>query len=457
MRRRNFLAALGASTTLRAASPPNIVLILFDDLGWRDFSSYGHDFHRTPNIDALAREGARFTNAYASCPVCSPTRSSVLTGKSPVRTGVTDWIPGRPQWPTAKLLTPRTANQMRLEEVTLAERLAAAGYATASIGKWHLGGEGFSPTQQGFAHNVGGDHRGSNAYFGPFAMPGLAGLGKEDYLTDALQQAARDWVARQRQPFFLYLPNYSVHTPIQAPESRIEMAPGRSKQECTYRAMLEITDQHIGRLREQLRQSGQYDNTLWVITSDNGGLRYEGKNPTPFTVNAPLRAGKGHLYEGGVRVPLILAGPGVRANTTRPELASSIDLMPTLLDLCGLPPQPNIDGQSLRRPSTRERALYWHYPHYSNQGGVPSGALRQGRWKLIEFYEDQRLELFDLQTDPGEQKNLAQKERARAERMRAQLDAWRKEQGAIMPQENAAYQAATADQGLAGAERPTPP
>lgn len=454
MQRRNFLAGLAAAATAKAAVKPNVVLILFDDLGWRDFSCYGNDFHRTPNIDAIAREGARFTNAYASCPVCSPTRSSVLTGKVPIRTGVTDWIPGRAQWPAAKLRTPRTANEMKLEEVTIAERLKKAGYATASIGKWHLGGEGFLPQDQGFDLNVGGDHRGANQYFGPFAMPGLSGRGKEDYLTDTLQEASREWVAKQKQPFFLYMANYSVHTPIQAPEARIEMAAGKSKQDATYRAMLEITDQHIGKLRDQLKQSGQYENTLWVITSDNGGLRFEGKNPVPFTVNAPLRAGKGHLYEGGIRVPLILAGPGIAKGSTRGELASSIDLMPTVLDFCGEAPQAGIDGVSLRL-TPKERPLYWHYPHYSNQGGVPGGAMREGKWKLIEFYEDNRMELFDLASDPGEQKNLAKKERARTERMRAQLDSWRKKHGAVMPTINQNYKEDSADQGLAGAERPT--
>ncbi len=457
MQRRNFLSTLAGAATLRAraATKPNVVLILFDDLGWRDFSCYGNDFHRTPNIDAIAREGARFTNAYASCPVCSPTRSSVLTGKVPIRTGVTDWIPGRAQWPTAKLLTPRTPSQMSLDDVTIAERLKQSGYATASIGKWHLGGAGFSPQDQGFDKNVGGDHRGSNSYFGPFAMPGLEGRTKDDYLTDQLQSAARDWIQAQKPPVFLYSPNYSVHTPIQAPQTRIEMAPGKTKQECTYRAMLEITDQHIGKLRDQLRRSGQYENTVWVITSDNGGLRYEGKNPIPHTVNSPLRAGKGHLYEGGIRVPLILAGPGIAPASTRTELASSIDLLPTILDLCGEAPQRDIDGVSLRRP-TKSRPLFWHYPHYSNQGGVPGGAMREGTWKLIEFYEDNRLELFNLARDPGEQRNLARKEKARADRMRAQLDAWRKRYGAIMPQPNPGYKEDSAGQGLAGAEKATP-
>ncbi len=461
MTRRSLLAgAAGAASALwGVTNRPNVVLILFDDLGWRDFSCYGNPYHRTPHIDAIAQEGIRFTNAYASCPVCSPTRSSVMTGKYPVRTGVSDWIPGRAQWPSAKLLTPRTALQMKREEVTLAERLRDAGYATASIGKWHLGGQGFGPEDQGFDWNVGGDHRGSNPYFGPFDLPRLAGRRKTDYLTDELQKAAREWVAEQsakQRPFFLYSPNYSVHTPIQAPEDRIEATPGKSKLQQTYRAMLEITDQHIGKLREQLKQAGQYENTIWIISSDNGGLRFEGRNPVPHTENAPLRAGKGHLYEGGIRVPLILAGPGVPRQRTSRSLACSVDLMPTALDLCGEKAPPDLDGVPLLR-APRARELFWHYPHYSNQGGVPGGALREGDWKLIEFYEDQRLELFHLGRDPGESKNLAVREKGIAERMRRKLKAWREKNGAIMPIANPAFDPEKANQGLAGAEAPTPP
>jgi arylsulfatase A-like enzyme len=309
---------------------------------------------------------------------------------------------------------------MKLEEVTLAERLRTAGYATASIGKWHLGGEGFLPTDQGFDVNIGGNHKGANAYFGPFDLPNLQGRNAENYLTDELMKGARSWLDSQagsRQPFFLYSPNYSVHTPIQAPEDRIPQTPGKTALERTYQAMLEITDQHIGRLREQLKQAGQYENTIWIVTSDNGGLRFEGKNPVPHTVNAPLRAGKGHLYEGGIRVPLILSGPGVPRGATSDALVASVDLMPTVLDLCGQSPQADIDGVSLMKP-VRRPALFWHYPHYSNQGGKPGGAMRTrdsaGDWKLIEFYEDNRLELYNLKT--GCQYEIAVRSMAEAQR-----------------------------------------
>jgi arylsulfatase A-like enzyme len=461
--RREFLGAVAAGPLLSQAKTkkPNVVLVLFDDLGWKDFSCYGSTVHDTPNIDAIAREGARFTAAYAACPVCSPTRSAILTGKYPVRTGVTDWIPGRAQWPTAKLLTPRTGLQMKLEERTLAEALRESGYRTASIGKWHLGAGDYLPTAQGFDANVGGNAKGSNGYFGPFDLPGLEGRTKENYLTDELQAAARSFAAGGG-PFFLYSPNYSVHTPIQAPADRIQKAPGRTETQMTYKAMLEITDEHIGRLRQQLKAAGEYENTIWVITSDNGGLRYEGKNPVPFTDNSPLRAGKGHLYEGGVRVPLLIAAPGrVRAGLNLNVPACSVDVAPTLLELLGEKPLVGIDGKSLvpvlRGGKIEREALYWHYPHYSNQGGVPGGAIREGRWKLIEFYEDGRLELFDLQSDPGETKNLAVRERERAARLRAKLDAWRKGNGAVMPTVNPAFDPAKADQGLVGVEPVTAP
>jgi arylsulfatase A len=463
--RREFLGAACAMGAAAQSKPttkrPNIVLILFDDLGWKDFSCYGSTVHETPNIDAIAREGVQFTQAYAACPVCSPTRSALLTGKYPVRTGVTDWIAGRAQWPTAKLKTPRTAMQMKLEETTIAEALRPLGYRTASVGKWHLGDTGFMPTDQGFDTQVGGNRSGSNGYFGPFRLPGLEDRPKGSYLTDELYVEAGKFV-KGGGPFFLYKPNYSVHTPIQAPKDRVKQAAGRTERQMTYKAMLEITDDHIGRLREQLKAAGEYENTIWMITSDNGGLRHEGRDPVPFTDNSPLRAGKGHLYEGGVRVPLIIAAPGkFKAGMKVDAPACSIDLYPTLMETLGEKAPADIDGKSLvplmKGGKFEREALYWHYPHYSNQGGPPSGSIREGNWKLIEFYEDGRLELFDLKKDPSETRNLAVKEKARAERMRAKLDGWRKKNGAIMPEVNPGYDPAKADQGLAGAERATAP
>ena len=454
--RRHFLSLL--PSPLLAAPPPrpNIVLILFDDLGWRDFATTGHPTHQTPNIDALAREGVRFTQAYAACPVCSPSRAALLTGRYPTPSGVTDWIPGRPQWPSARLLTPRTATSLPLSEITLAEALSPLGYRTASIGKWHLGGSpGFLPGDQGFPLNIGGDHRGANKFFGPFAMPGLEGRNSSHYLTTELGQAAVSFATRSPEPFFLYAPNYAVHLPLEAP--------GITGPKGAYAEMLRIADSQIGLLREALKRSGQYDNTAWIITSDNGGLRYEGKSPDPVTDNAPLRAGKGHLYEGGIRVPLIIKAPGwTQPAQLRSQRVSGIDVFPTLLDYLGLPPSNTLDGLSLKPLLTApprqfpQRPLFWHYPHYSNQGGVPAGAIIENNWKLIEFYEDSRLELFDLSSDPSEQHNVATRHPRRAQSLLAKLKQWRQSTGAIMPKLNPDFQPTTAPQGLTGAEPPTP-
>lgn len=455
--RRTVLAGLTGGLLAAQKQQPNIIVVFFDDLGWKDFGCYGNAKPVTPNIDAIAAEGVRFTQAYAACPVCSPSRAALLTGKYPPRTGVTDWIAGRAQWPTAKLLTPKTATFLPLEEVTIAETLKQAGYRTGSVGKWHLGGsDGHMPADQGFDHNTGGNHKGANGYFGPFDLPGLEGRTAQDYLTTELGLAARKFAGAERSPFLLYWPNYAVHLPLQAP--------GFSTREGTYSEMLRIADQQIGLMREQLKLSGTYDNTIWVISSDNGGLRYEGKNREAVTDNGPLRAGKGHLYEGGIRVPLIVKAPGVsKAGLKVDERVSGIDLYPTILDLLGLTKPRGIDGVSLaglldgkKRRLNRE-ALYWHYPHYSNQGGVPGGVVIEKNWKLIEFFETGRLELFDLDRDQGESRNLAGKEKPRAERMKNMLRKWRNSVGGIMPRENPKYDPATEDQGLFGKESPTEP
>jgi arylsulfatase A len=463
MTRRGFLASVAASAL--ASSRPNFVFLLLDDLGWRDFGCYGNTLHETPQIDALAAEGARFTNAYAACPVCSPTRASILTGKYPARLQLTDWIPGRRQWPAAKLITPQFRQQLPLEETTIAEALAPLGYRSASIGKWHLGGEGFLPQSQGFSVNVGGDQRGGiSSYFGPFPMPGLENTTKDDYITEQLTLAAERFLddAAPKGPFFLYLPEYTVHIPLNAREALVEkyrrkLPPGDPRSPI-YAAMVESADHVVGRLRAKLAQLGVADRTVFVVTSDNGGLRYEGAAKNWVTDNSPLRAGKGHLYEGGIREPLVVHWPGV----TRPGQVidtpiSSVDFLPTLVDIAGGRPPRNVDGASLQPllrqgRAPRREALYWHYPHYSNQGGVPSGAIRQGDWKLIEFYEDGRVELYNLRDDPGEKTNVAPQEPARARQMQTKLHDWRIGVQATMPEPNPNYDPAKANQGLTGAE-----
>jgi arylsulfatase A len=473
--RREFLARTTLAAALapaRLAARPNIILLLADDLGWSDLGCYGNKLHETPSLDLLAQQGVRFTDAYAACPVCSPTRASILTGKYPARLHLTDWIPGRPQWPSARLLTPQFEQHLPLAETTVAEALKPLGYRTASIGKWHLGGDGFHPENQGFDVNVGGNERGSpKSYFGPFDLPNLTGGTKDDYLTEKLTEAAQNFILENASsgPFFLYLPQYTVHLPLQARQQAIEeyrrKIGDKPFPNAVYAAMVESFDRPVGLIRallEQLEIAGQ---TILIVTSDNGGLRYEGKSQSPVTDNSPLRAGKGHLYEGGIREPLIVYWPGVtKVGHVIRRPVSSVDLMPTIVEMAGgkAPGTDVIDGQSLTELLRKDRepkrdALYWHYPHYSNQGGVPAGAVRQGDWKLIEFYEDGRLELFRLRDDIGERVNLVEKEYGRAKKMRELLAKWRQSAGAVMPQPNPNYDPATANQGLTGAEPPTLP
>ncbi len=435
------------------AAEPNVVLIVADDLGGRDLGCTGSTYHHTPNLDRLAKEGMRFTDAYAACPVCSPSRAALLTGKYPARLNLTDWLPGRPDRPDQKLLRPAIIQHLPLEEVTLAEALKAAGYATAHVGKWHLGGAGFLPTDQGFDRNVAGDQTGSpRSYFAPFrnkqgAMPGLEDAPAGEYLTDRLTAEAVKFVEANRdRPFFLYLPHYAVHIPLRAKQAMIDKyrpgPPGRQGNP-TYAAMVESVDEGVGRVLQALDDLKLADRTLVIFTSDNGGLATaEGPN-TPATSNAPFREGKGYLYEGGVRVPLIVRGPGVKVGATTGVPVSGIDLFPTVLDVCGVKCDAKPDGVSLLpalKGGTIDRdALYWHYPHYSNQGGKPGGAVRTGDLKLVEFYENGRRELFDVRRDPGETRNLAADRPEAVTELAAKLDRWRKAVGARMPTPNPKY------------------
>jgi len=469
LNRRQFLAGACASLAARAAAaptpPPNFLFILIDDMGWRDLGCYGSSYYETPNIDRFAGQSVRFTNAYAACPVCSPTRASILTGKYPARLNLTDWIPGRAQWPSARLITPAFENQLPLAEVTLAQVLKPLGYASASIGKWHLGGPPFYPDRHGFDLNVGGTERGQpQSYFGPFDLPNLQGGSKDEYLTDRLTVEAVKFIEANRQrPFFLYLPEFAVHLPEQAKAEtvarfRAKADPGNPQHDPVYAAMISSLDENVGRILQKLEELGLAERTVVVFMSDNGGLVYEGKSKAPVTSNAPLRAGKGHLYEGGIREPMMIRWPGVTRPGVCDVAVSSIDFFPTLAEIAGARPNPrwSVDGVSLtpllRRTGTlRREAIYWHYPHYSNQGGLPGGAIRQGDYKLIEFYEDGRLELYNLARDIGERTDLAKSDPARAARMHGMLERWRKSVEAHMPVANPKYDPATADQGLTGA------
>lgn len=468
MQRRTFLGSLAGG--LLAAAPTaktNVVMILADDLGWSDLACYGNPYVSTPNLDRLAREGARFTQAYAACPVCSPTRASILTGQYPVRTGVTDWIPGRPSDPRGPVITPRTATELRLDAVTVPKVLKPSGYKSASMGKWHLGGNGFLPTDQGFDVNIGGNASGSppqsgKPYFGPFQLPNLT-ASATDFLPELLTDAATTFIERNRsEAFFLYLAHYSVHLPLGAREADI----ARHKENADrfnpiYTAMIEALDQSVGAVLRAIDNHGIADRTMVLFFSDNGGLCFEGKLKQRVTTNAPLRAGKGHLYEGGIREPLIVRYPGVvKPGTVIDTPVSSVDFLPTFSDVCGAAP-PKVDGVSLmpllRGGSLAPRLLFWHYPHYSNQGGEPASAIRDGDWKLIHFLVDGRRELYNLREDAGEKANLIHRHPAVADRLYARLDAWRKETGAIMPRKNPSADPQWPGFGLTGEEKPTPP
>jgi arylsulfatase A-like enzyme len=435
----------------------NVVLFVIDDLGQRDLGCYGSTFYRTPHIDRLAREGVRLTDFYAVCPVCSPTRVSILTGQYPQRWNITDWIPGRGDRPDQRLQSPSIRTALPLEATTLAEVLQRRGYVTAHIGKWHLGGKGFGPKDQGFDINIGGDETGTpRSYFAPFrnkggVMPGLEEAPEGEYLTDRLaREAVRFIAAHKDKPFFLYLPHFAVHTPLRAPAERIRRYPNApragTQSNPVYAAMVESMDEAVGQVLQALVDHRLLDKTVVLFTSDNGGLATREGGPTGATFNGPLRAGKGFLYEGGVRVPLIIRWPGHgQPGVTCEQVACTNDLFDTILDAAGgrQPVDPTTDGRSLlplvEGKTLPERPVYWHYPHYANQGSRPGGAMRRGRYKLVEDYETGRHELYDLSRDLAEQTNLAGEQPELVRQLANELEQWRRQVGARLPHPNPQY------------------
>lgn len=472
MTRREFVQATAAGAVASsqgvaaAAQTPrrNILFVLMDDLGWRDLGPYGNRFIDTPNLDRFASQSVRFTNAYAACPVCSPTRASIMTGRYPARLQLTDWIPGRKQFATAKLLTPQFNQFLPMADKTIAETISAKGYRSAAIGKWHMGGEGHLPTDRGFGMNIAGTAAGQPpTYFGPLELPGLR-LAPGEFLTERLtEEGVRFMNADRSTPFFLYQAHFTVHLPLEAREQVIAKYRKRDTGDVNpvYCAMVESADDSMGRLMRALDESGQAENTIVVFFSDNGGVRYQGNQARPITNNSPLRAGKGHLFEGGIREPLMIRWPGVtRGGGVNETPVSSIDFFPTICEAAGVNAE-TVDGRSLlpvlRGNKSAERPLFWHYPHYSDQGGRPSGAVRLGDWKLIEFFEDGRLELFHLADDPGERRNLARREAGRAKKLHRILSDWRRSVDAAMPTPNPQYDPVRSGEGLTGYEQSTPP
>ncbi|MAG55014.1 MAG: sulfatase [Planctomycetes bacterium] len=443
--------------------PLNVVFFLADDLGWKDLGCFGSSFYETPHLDALCARGKRFTQAYAACPVCSPTRASIMAGKYPARMDTTDFFGGRRR---GRLLPASYHQRLALDEVTMAEAFRGAGYATAFLGKWHLGPEGHWPEQQGFDLNAGGWRAGHPyaGYFAPWKKPRLKDSPKGTYLTDRLTDDACAWIGKVKdRPFFMYFAYYQVHTPLQGKKELIarhrerkEKLPAAAgpkwrpegRRKCrqvqdyaVYAAMVQSMDDSVGRVVERVRDLGLLDRTAFVFMSDNGGLSTSEGHPTS---NVPLRAGKGWLYEGGIREPMFIVWPGgTKVGSVCDTPVTSTDFYPTLLEMCGLPSRPDqhTDGTSLvplLRGGDRlaPRDLYWHYPHYGNQGGAPSGAIRSGDHKLIEWFEDGRVELYDLGADLSEQRNLAAALPERARELRTRLADWRRSVDAKMPRPN---------------------
>ena len=487
MNRRDFLKGIGLGaaalavpgcassiqqTTNRPNKKLNFVFILIDDLGWTDVGCYGSSFYETPNIDKLAREGMRFTDAYAACPVCSPTRASILAGKYPARLGITQWI-GASQKPT------RYVDRLPLEEITIAEVLKREGYATGFVGKWHLAPRDsqsradFYPDRQGFDINIAGDHWGAPAtYFYPYkknnrALENMPPGGKPgEYLTDRLTDESLKFLqANKDRPFLLYLSHYAVHTPIESKQNltnkykakaaklpkttRPAFLPERdamSKQiqdHPVYAGMVQSVDESVGRVMKKLEELGVAENTVVIFMSDNGGLSTRPKpssTNTP-TANLPLRAGKGWLYEGGIREPMFIKWPGVvKPGSVCSEPVTSTDFYPTMLEMAGLPlmPKQHVDGTSLmpllkNKGKLKRKAIYWHYPHNHGSGNKPSGAVRAGDYKLIEWYENSRIELYNLKNDIGERHDLATQMPKKAAELRRMLHKWRKQTNAKMP------------------------
>ena len=447
---------------------PNIVLILVDDLGWIDTGCYGSKYYETPNIDKLAAEGMRFTDAYAACAVCSPTRAAVMTGRYPARLGVTDWIRARFQGgkipenkknPTEyvggknkKLLCPPNALWMELDEITIAEALKPAGYTSCHIGKWHLGADDWYPDRQGFDFNVGGCDFGQPPdYFDPYSrkgqgtIPTLEPRHKGEYLTDRESDEAVKFIHNHKdKPFFLYMAHYAVHTPIQAKKELIEKYKAKqptNQKNPTYAAMVESVDDAVGRICSALNELDLAENTIIFFTSDNGGLL----GPTN---NAPLRSGKGFPYEGGIREPLIVRWPKViKPGTVSHEPVTSVDYFPTICQAAGvpLPNDRDIDGVSLldhlKSNGTRElnrHALYWHFPHYRGNI-VPYSIIREGSFKLIKRYEGKPFELFNLNVDLSEENDLSVILPTKVRRLDAKLRRWLRLTGAKMPKPNPDY------------------
>ncbi len=494
----------------------NVVLFVVDDLGWADIAVNGSTVYETPNVDKLAKEGVNFKQAYSTCHVCSPSRASIMTGKYPARLQLTDWLPGRKDFPFQKLKNVETIQSLPMQEQTIAEVLKANGYKTAAYGKWHLGEEDSSPLNHGFDERITEWNKGwpADSYFAPYKMKGLEGGEKGEYLTDRLTTEATKYIERNKDsPFFLYLPHYAVHDPIEgrpdlvekyrkkivartlytgppyvleenpdatSTHSRTELnallndprykgfhaLPGQMvkikqyQDNAQFAAMVESMDESLGRIVSKLKELKIEDKTIIVFVSDNGGMSAANFgnpakviNPNALdkvfaTSNLPLRAGKGWFYEGGIRVPMIVKWPGQGRQGIESQVpVIGTDIFPTIIDMLGLKllPQQHIDGKSLvplvkGGQTLSRKAIYWYFPHYSNHGmQSPGSAVRSGDYKLLEYFENQTVQLFNLKNDPGEQNDLAKAKPAKVSELKAMLHKWQKEVGAKTMVKNPEY------------------
>ena len=441
---------------------PNFVVILVDDLGWNDLGCYGSTFYETPHLDRFAKQSVRFTNAYAAGSVCSPTRAALMCGAYPPRVQITDWIKGRGD-KNRPLSTPKIRHELPLEKLTIAEHVKKLGYATCFVGKWHLGSTGYFPEDQGFDLNFGGHRLGSppGGYYSPYKNPKLKNGPEGEYLPDRLTNESIKFIeANKDKPFLLYLSFYTVHTPIQPCKRHLEkfqkkresLPPledseafqreheGWSKvrqDNAKYASMVYAMDENVGRLLKALKDHGVEDNTTVIFTSDNGGLCTLPRKGAPTSI-APLRAGKGWLYEGGIRVPLMIRTAGkTRAGKACHQPVISMDVFHTVLAQASndVFEGDGIDlTQFLEKPEKNmDRTLYWHYPHYHGSAWKPGSAIRKGKWKLLRFYESEKVELYDLEADPGETNDVSAKFPKQKARLLGQFESWAKDVGAEMP------------------------
>ncbi|RRA98854.1 sulfatase [Larkinella rosea] len=447
-----FLLAVGTVLGQSAPAKPNIVFIMADDLGYTDLGCYGNPYIRTPHIDKLAKTGLRFTEAYSACPVCSPSRAAIMTGKHPARLHLTNFIAGDRKDPKSPLLPAPWTKYLPSSETTLAEVMQKNGYATGMVGKWHLGtADSTSPAAQGFAYDRMIAKNGLDYYNYSITSKGKTVFEDKGtkYLTDQLTDYAVEFIDQhQSQPFFLYLTYSAPHVMLVPRADKLKYyfdhyGKSGGKYDPNYAAMIESMDDGVGRVIDQLAKLNLLDNTIVVFTSDNGGLGLPELGQRPTTLE-PLRAWKGHVYEGGIRVPLIFSWKGrISAQTETKNYITGTDFLPTFVDLLGISGQPaSPDGRSFARVlKSPEQAvdrgpIFWHYPHFSNQEGRPAAAVRSGDFKLVELYETGKLELYNLKQDISEQKDLAAALPDKTKELAALLRNWRSEVKANMPQAN---------------------